>query len=324
MRTQLIAAVIFLFSSLSTWAQPNSSSCFLLNLNKGSQLFLQGEKHYQEAQQAFEKAIVKKSKETDLSNYVLARLSQYQVIKKNYAEAIQLLEQSIKKGAKWKTISYLYQNAPTFTATKEWKALEERYDELHGYWMVHNFDLDYYTVITQMDAFEQFFVKKMVDYDAENAEQMKEIRTNIIKENTKQTKQLIEEKGYPNMDAIGLDAAFSYLIIIVHSGQVDSTTWTYFEPILKEQLVIGNISPNFYAQTIDSWRNSFDLPSIYGHTHTKTGYKPIKNIKEIDHRRLSIALPPLAERAKKLNKKLPTDYQVLSDKEIAKYYQYCD
>ncbi|WP_299673453.1 hypothetical protein [uncultured Tenacibaculum sp.] len=89
----------------------------------------------------------------------------------------------------------------------------------------------------------------------------------------------------------------------------DNYIWNFFKPYIDKQILEGNIEKSFWTRFEDenSIRNS--KKQIYGHYWGQFDQFPIKDIKNVDKRRVENGLPPLWYMEKIYGIKLPSDYK---------------
>ena len=89
----------------------------------------------------------------------------------------------------------------------------------------------------------------------------------------------------------------------------DNYIWNFFKPYIDKQILEGNIEKSFWTRFEDqnSIRNS--KKQIYGLYWGQFDQFPIKDIKNVDKRRVENGLPPLWYMEKIYGIKLPSDYK---------------
>lgn len=101
-----------------------------------------------------------------------------------------------------------------------------------------------------------------------------------------------------------------WTILWHHRGsfRTDNYVWSYFRPLINEQIEEGNINKNFWAEFEDEESISQNAVQIYGTYWGQLDLYPIKDIQTIDERRKEIGLPPLWYMEKVYNIPVPKKY----------------
>jgi hypothetical protein len=139
--------------------------------------------------------------------------------------------------------------------------------------------------------------------------------------NTVEFKQIISRIGFPGIKAVGIDGvqnAFSILLHIFLDGVNDQQDIAYFEPIMKDAVIKGNLEPTMFALIIDRYYSMTFNYQIYGtywmpdSATNKRIVTIIKDVNNVDKRRASIYLQPLVN-LKSKGYLLPNGYEYHSN-----------
>lgn len=120
----------------------------------------------------------------------------------------------------------------------------------------------------------------------------------IDKKNRRKLDRIIERYGWPTKSMVGKDASEAAFLIVQHS---DLAYLKRYFPLLKAAVARGEARPDHAAMMEDRILMNEGKKQIYG-TGLQTddvtkGLKlwPIENEEEVDARRASVGLPPMAE-----------------------------
>ena len=128
------------------------------------------------------------------------------------------------------------------------------------------------------------------------------ISEEIDKSHTKRLNEIVNTYGVPDAKLVGKNGLEAYYLLLQHSN----------DPKLKEKSLKGmevafkakQLSPADYANFTDRLLVNLGKPQVYGANFDlkdgKMVMSPTKDIKNLDKRRKSIGLPPIAEYMKML------------------------
>ncbi|OAB81685.1 hypothetical protein [Cochleicola gelatinilyticus] len=195
----------------------------------------------------------------------------------------------------------IYQNNPNFNefmTSKYGQLLEQDYDKLREQFM-ENVDFNLRHELIAMKAADQKYRVNRNIYENNRDKQ-----DSIDKVHEKRLIELFESIGYPNNETYGpfsLDHNHIDIgLFLLHTD--DSIRMNYFVPKVKEFVKNGKATPRTLGTMIDQFYLYNGEPQIYG-TYTKQdgGYENmIDDLKKVDSNRISIGLPPLDLKDKKL------------------------
>lgn len=119
----------------------------------------------------------------------------------------------------------------------------------------------------------------------------------------------IKQEGFPSYKSVGKKRIADILLLIIHGIRRHDEARVYFFNLLKQEINKGNISPHEYANIIDMYEvKTLKQASIYAVFLNKSSPKSIKDLAELDDRRLQLGLVPYYLYTQKMYWKLPQDY----------------
>jgi len=124
----------------------------------------------------------------------------------------------------------------------------------------------------------------------------------IDRPNTKRLNEIFAAHGFPTATLVGVDGVKAYVLMMQHSGDIELRKKS--EPGMKHAFKAKVISPMEYAGFIDRLRKDQGKPQIYGSNFDLKDGKMVMSKtddpKNLDKRRKSMGLMPIAEYARKL------------------------
>jgi hypothetical protein len=139
----------------------------------------------------------------------------------------------------------------------------------------------------------------MRQYGAESEEAM--VQQKIVKKNhaVNETKvrKLLDERGWPSIHTIGAQGSRTLFLVIQHSAPEIRVKYL---PMMKEAVKKGDLLPRYLANVEDRVATDLGRLQVYGnqikyYPETKTfDVWPIKDPANVDKRRASIGLGPIA------------------------------
>lgn len=143
----------------------------------------------------------------------------------------------------------------------------------------------------------------MRKYGAESEEAM--VQQKIVKKNhavnERKVRKLLDEQGWPSIDRIGAQGSRTLFLVIQHSAPEVRVKYL---PMMKEAVKRGDLLPRYLANVEDRVATDLGRLQVYGnqvkyYPETKTfDVWPIKDPANVDKRRASIGLGPIAEHLK--------------------------
>jgi len=128
------------------------------------------------------------------------------------------------------------------------------------------------------------------------------------KKNQEQTSKIIDEYGWPGISQVGENANSAVFLVIQHAPV--EMQEKYF-PLLKESAEKGESKPANMALMDDRIRMHRKTKQLYGSQTVSINGKsyvwPIEDAKNVDERRKSVLLPPLADYLKLMELSYPQD-----------------
>jgi len=299
----------FLLVQLSAHAQ--YTPCYYFLVNEAS--FLASQEKYEESAVFYNKAFNLQS-DGFVFHFIGAAktFDQLGEGKKVYA----FLEKAIQKGYTWEEIEKV--DWKYFRKSRYWNKLNSKYLPLHNAFVL-GIDKETRDELLKMDYMDQF-VRKNLNWDTKT---FYTILGKTDSANLVQFKEMIEKKGFPDLQKLGYKENFDKpFTLILHFCKNDTTQYTYFNPIMQEAMKDGKFRPEDYAGVTDMYTLTMDKKTLFCEPFKTYKDRKIAQISEIDRRRFSIGLIPLYQLAqKKKITELPEGYVPVSDEELQKW---CD
>ena len=124
----------------------------------------------------------------------------------------------------------------------------------------------------------------------------------VDKPNTKRLNEIFNENGFPSPSTVGKDGVQAFVLLMQHSGDVELRKRS--EAGMKRAFEDKVLSVAEYTGFVDRLLVDQGKPQIYGSNFgSKDGklvMSPVEDPKNLDKRRKSIGLPPIAEYMKML------------------------
>ena len=191
-----------------------------------------------------------------------------------------------------KLVSIILMSIFLFTAAQ---SQEEKLDK----YLVAFLDTIYHDEQTPIRARDELMRK----YGAESKEAMAQQK--IVKKNhavnERKVRELLEEHGWPDIDVMGEQGSRTLFLVIQHSAPEVRVKYL---PMMKEAVKKGDLLPRYLANVEDRVATDMGQLQVYGnqikyYPETKTfDVWPIKDPANVDKRRATIGLGPLAEHLK--------------------------
>ncbi len=299
----------FLLVQLSAHAQ--YTPCYYFLVNEAS--FLASQEKYEESAVFYNKAFNLQS-DGFVFHFIGAAktFDQLGEGKKVYA----FLEKAIQKGYTWEEIEKV--EWKYFRKSRYWNKLKSKYLPLHNAFVL-GIDKETRDELLKMDYTDQF--PRLVF--KENEPCFFPILRKIDSINLALFKEMIEKKGFPDLQKIGYKESYIMpLTLIIHFCKDDTTQYSYFNPIMQQAMKEGKFRPEDYATVLDTYTLTMGKETLFCEPFKTYKDRKIAQISEIDRRRFSIGLIPLYQLAqKKKITELPEGYVPVSDEELQKW---CD
>ena len=122
---------------------------------------------------------------------------------------------------------------------------------------------------------------------------------------------LIEEHGWPELSAVGQEAAYAAGNVINHS---DLATRQHYLPLLKAVCERGEGDWSRYAHIYDRTELELGNPQLYGtqmQQNPETGRfepQPLVDPETVDERRAALSMEPLADQLQRFNENMARDF----------------
>ena len=149
-------------------------------------------------------------------------------------------------------------------------------------------------------------------------EQMKcygKVAETVDKPNTKRINEIYNAGGFPTVKRVGRESVEAFYLLLQHSN--DLALKQKCLPGIKRAFRQKVISANDYTNFTDRLLVNLGKPQIYGgNFEMKDGklvMSPTLDLKNLDKRRKSIGLPPIAEYVKMLKKAYKLDVVISSE-----------
>lgn len=274
---------LLLFNSLTCLGQYDQ--CYYLKLSQ-AEIAYRLDKDYKLSAQLFEEAFAMQTCHFP-SMLLMAAQTNLPIGKAKRAREFILL--AVQYGSKWEDIDTTKQQWDLLgKGFEKWAFLRKSYPKLRQDY-VKNIDLDVFAQVVELATLDQSVRGKPI---AESAP----VDSMVLAE----FKSLIEEKGFPSYTSFPSDRRIYLIIIIIHALQRDALQGTnenlaYFQKLLSQQLLLGNIPPQDYKVIINSYYYAQSPSKSY---FGKTGSKDILdlvNVAEVDKYRREIGLYPFAD-----------------------------
>ncbi len=166
-----------------------------------------------------------------------------------------------------------------------WTELENDYDSLHKEYL-NSINLELREKISEMKRIDQLYRQRGA-YDQQKCDSIDAI-------NEMELKQIIAKHGYPDDKIIGgykIDnTPVDPMILLFHFDDYD-----YWTTTLKELIKDGQAPPSSLGNFVDSYQRRVpeEKKYIYG-IYDNVGEEKIIEFENLDERRVSIGLPPMA------------------------------
>ena len=248
------------------------------------------DKEYGKALSNFQKAIDLRPTE-DVSIYFYATASALNV--GNINKAKDLLIASIHNTNTSKNYFLNFEEFDSFRNEKMFSEIENGYDK-HIAKFYQN--LAYPKIYKEIDSLvkvDQKYRKSPIDWEITNKHDSLNINRLI---------DITKKYGWQKR---------AYLILWHQRGSYgeDNYVWNFFKPYIDKQIQKGNMEKSFWTMFDDEKSITENKEQIYGHYWRQFDEYPIKDITNVDKRRIENGLPPLWYMEKVYGIELPTEYK---------------
>jgi len=124
----------------------------------------------------------------------------------------------------------------------------------------------------------------------------------VDKPNTKRLNEIFRSNGFPDAKVVGKDGVEAFLLILQHSNDLELKQQSL--PGITKAFEAKLLAAMDYANFTDRLLANLGKPQLYGQNFEfkdgKLVMSKTEDLKNLDHRRKKIGLPPIAEYAKML------------------------
>lgn len=249
---------------------------------------------------------------------------------KGYEKALSNFEKAIDLKPKENVSVYFYATASALKAGDIDKAKELLIASIHN----TNASKNYFLNFDEFDSFrnEKLFSEIENDYQSHISEFYKNLEypeiyhevDSLVKLDQEIRSNGMEPKEMIKIDSLNINRLIEITkkygwqnrgwLILWHQrntyGQ-DNYVWNFFKPYIDEQIQKGNIKKSFWTIFEEERSIIKNKEQIYGLYHNQFDQFPVKDIENIDKRRIENGLPPLWYMEKVYEITVPVEYKKL-------------